>query len=466
MIATRTSRLHSALPWAFALLMGTILCPFPAGAAQQDDSLPTPPGELTLGWAVDAALIHYPAVAVAQQGLEGARAGQGSANAAWWPRLTVGGTISRFQFPMLVRPLHELDANKIRFDNEPIQGSVFMDWLVFDGGERRARIRQAEAATDGADAGLATTRMGVIEATVQAFLQVRTLREIRDAQGAQVEALEAEHTRASLLLDVGRAPRVEVLRAGASAQQAEADLASVSAMLRAAEDHLGRLVNLDGAVIRERPLAPPRSAGADLEAVAVSSEPVPADSLHPVLRESWSRVLQANAIRSEAKATWIPDLGLSAGARQYGATSGDFANEWQIGLALSYPLFTGFRRSSEIEAAGARLGMAREQHRQARLDVAQAMDEADAALLEADARVAALEEAVEQFDEVARIEALALEAGAGVQRDFLDARAALFQSQAALADARNGRLMAWTRRAAAQGVLDRTWIRDNLETQP
>jgi len=435
-------------------------------AAAQDPEGETPsagvPEVLTLGWAVDAALAHYPAVGAARAGVESALAGGRGARSAWWPSLTVGGNYTHFQFPMLVRPLHELDAAQIIFDNDPIQGQVFADWLVFDGGERRARIRRADAAAEGAGAGLAATEMGVIEGTVGTYLQVRTLREILGAQEAQVRALDAERDRAQLLFDAGRAPRVELLRAEAALSQAQAELASIAAMLRASEDQLARLVGMQGTEVSDRDLSEVRPGSSRQTPGAPEA---PADSLHPVLRQSWSRVLEAGAVHSEAKASWFPDLGLSAGARQYGAPGLDFANEWQVGLSLSYPLFTGFRRTHQIEAAEAQLGVAREQHRLRRFEVAQELDEAQAALQEANARVTALEGAVEQFTEVARIEALALEAGAGVQRDFLDAQAALFQNQAGLAQARNARVFALVRQAAALGVLDTSWLLQNLESE-
>ena len=420
------------------------------------------PDVLTLSWAVDAALVHYPAMGAARAGVESALAGGRGARSAWWPSLTVGGNVTHFQFPMLVRPLHELDASQIIFDNDPIQGQVFADWLVFDGGERRARIRRADAAAEGADAGLEATEMSVIEGTVGTYLQVRTLREILGAQEAQVRALDAERERAQLLLQAGRAPRVELLRAEAALSQAQAELASISAMLRASEDQLARLVGIQGGEVSDRELSEVRPGGRP-EASGVPPMP-PTDSLHPVLRQSWSQVLEAGAVHSETKASWFPDLGLSAGARQYGAPGVDFANEWQVGVSLSYPLFTGFRRTNQIEAAEAQLGVARERHRLRQFEVAQELDEASAALQEANARVTALEGAVEQFTEVARIEALALQAGAGVQRDFLDAQAALFQNQAGLAQARNGRVLALVRQAAALGVLDPSWLLQNLES--
>jgi outer membrane protein TolC len=97
------------------------------------------------------------------------------------------------------------------------------------------------------------------------------------------------------------------------------------------------------------------------------------------------------------------------------------------------------------------------------LSVAGALDAANAAVTESAARTHALEASVAQWEEVARIEALSLETGAGVQQDYLRAEAALFQARAGRARARYDEILAWTGRARAQGRLDRAWIDEALE---
>lgn len=441
----------------------SVALPVLAGPAYAQE----PPERLSLLWAVDGALASHPLVGSARAGMDRAQAGQGEARSAWWPSVSVGGTYTRYQLPFLVRPLHSFDVSLIEFDDQPIQGRVFMDWLAFDGGRRRARIRRSDAQSEGATAVLETGRMTVIERTTAAYLDVLTLREVHTAQEAQVRALEAERERVRLLLDAGRAPEVDLLRAEAALSRAQADLASFAARVRAAEDQLARLAGIEGSQVCDRPLdgVGVRGGGAGpSDRIPPEASPAP-DSLHPALRESWSRIVEAQAQQAEAKASWFPELDLSAGAVQYGAPSRDFTNEWQVGVTLSYPLFTGFGRSSRIAAAEAGVGMAREAYRLEELELSQQLDQARAAREEAVARVEALERAVAQFREVARIEALALEAGSGVQQDFLDAEANLFQSQAGLAQARNDRVGALVREAAARGRLDRAWIVENLESQ-
>ena len=69
-----------------------------------------------------------------------------------------------------------------------------------------------------------------------------------------------------------------------------------------------------------------------------------------------------------------------------------------------------------------------------------------------------------QSEEVARFEALSLEAGAGVQTDFLRAQAELFQARASLSQARHGEILALIQLAQVKGALSLEWIQENMET--
>ena len=72
--------------------------------------------------------------------------------------------------------------------------------------------------------------------------------------------------------------------------------------------------------------------------------------------------------------------------------------------------------------------------------------------------------AVTQWEEVARIEALALEAGAGEQRDLLRAEAGVFQARAGYALATEEAIAARLRLARSRGVLVREWINEWTES--
>ena len=102
----------------------------------------------------------------------------------------------------------------------------------------------------------------------------------------------------------------------------------------------------------------------------------------------------------------------------------------------------------------------------ARMDIEEQVETALADVSEARALRVALELAEEQSAEVARIEALALEAGAGVQTDFLQAQAELFQARASLSQARQREILARIELARVSGDLSLEWIQETMEMVP
>jgi outer membrane protein len=137
-----------------------------------------------------------------------------------------------------------------------------------------------------------------------------------------------------------------------------------------------------------------------------------------------------------------------------------------VGVAMSYPVFTGGSRTSAVQRADANARAAAEQVRVVQLDVERGVDQNLAALREAHARVAALESAVAQSQEVERIEKLALDVGTVVQTDYLDAEAKLFSAQAGLIQARHAEIAARVDLARTLGELSRSWLASNVESQP
>jgi outer membrane protein TolC len=96
--------------------------------------------------------------------------------------------------------------------------------------------------------------------------------------------------------------------------------------------------------------------------------------------------------------------------------------------------------------------------------VAEALDRAYSAFDAARARTEALRAAVVQAEEVTRIERLALEAGSGVQSDYITAEAELLRVRAALTDATYAQVLARVELARITGDISSEWIARNLES--
>jgi len=413
---------------------------------------------LTLTDAVDAALASHPSVSAAQSRVSAADGAEGIARGARLPGASVQGTLTRFQEPMIVAPLHGFDLTNVpTFDRTLVQGQLTVGYTLFDGGARSSRIRGADAMADASRYGLSATEMAVIDETATAYVGVLSARAVLEAAQAQVGALTEEADRAQRAFEAGTAAEVEVLRARATLQEARAQLASAEARTDLSVRVLARLMGVDPGTIVSDGLGDV-AAGVD-----APDDPGGGSASSPVVLQADRAVQVAEATLSGERAGRLPTVQAGAGVLDFGTIDGSHTAEWQAGLQVSWSLFSGGSRGASVRRAEAELSAARSDLDAARLQVDQAVDAARTAVVEADARADALELGVEQWEEVARIEALALEAGSGVQADLLRAQAGLFQARAGHAQARYDAVLSRIRLARAQGTLDRDWMDEALE---
>ena len=440
--------------------LAVLLCCIPTAITAQEP----PPDTLLLDGALHRALAQYPSLSAAQAEADGARAAARQLVAERWPQLSTRATLTRFQEPMVVAPFHAFDPTQPpQFDRTLFQGSVDLRYTVFDGGTRGARIAAARADARAAGARTDAARQALVADVVDAYLDVLTASAQLLAQEEGVRALSAERQRVSQLLAQGRAAQVDLLRVDAALAQAEAARAAAENHLTLSRHHLARFVS-DAAPSQPLPLRPVRLL---TTVIPARDEAIgQAESASPVLEQARERLAAGAAAKRAAGAQWFPRIELVGGYLGFGAGSGDFTAEWQGGVRLSYPLFTGGARSGAGAEAAAREAAAAEGLRLATLQLHDQVDRALASIADADATTAALAAAVEHLTEVVRIEQLRLETGAGIQVDYLREEADLRRVRAQLAAAAHGAIAARVELARLTGLLSLDWLHRTVEHTP
>jgi len=420
---------------------------------------------LTLQHVVERALTTHPAVSSARAVVDRSAADLSDARSRRLPGLNFDAAINRFEKPMIVSPLHGLDLrNPPLFDRTPYQAGLSLNWTVFDFGRRSAQIRAQSALREAADDALTSTEQQLTAATVHAYLAVLDARQTLAARDRLVAALQAAGDRTRQLEAQGKAAHVDVLRMNAEVARAQADRITIVSQLDVAEHALAQFADIPFENVHGATLAP--LALADTSAVADAGLVPRALRTSSDLRELEQQSQAARAGVSAARATRLPTVQMQGAYIDRGRWAGNYAAEWQVGLAMSYPVFTGGSRASAVQRASANERLAAERVRAARLDVTQQIDQNLATLREAHARVAALESAVAQSQEVERIEKLALDVGTVVQTDYLDAEAKLYSAQASLIQARHAEIAARVDLAGTLGDLSRDWLARNVESLP
>ena len=433
-----------------SLTLLALLC---AAAPSQDST------RLALETAMRLALEHAPSLEAARQALAGASGAVREARAQWFPQLAADGSVFRHAEPMVVAPIHGLSPGALpQFDNTLIQGGLGLGWTLYDGGIRGGRVTQARALEGAARSQTENVAQSLIAAVVQTYAEVRAANEVVLAEEHRRAALSAEQTRVSRFLQEGRAAPLEQLRVNAAVASAEAARATALARVEVAEAALSRLVGLP--VERTRASALESLRPTLGRTVSRDSLLQRARATSPLLQAAASRAAAAQAAIKAAGAAWYPTLRLDGRLVTYGSAAGDYSTEWQSGVRVAWPIFTGGSRGAGVDRARAAAAEAEAVLRDTELTLSNRIDQTLATVTENGRRVEALEAAVSHLAEAQRVEALALAQGAGTQTDFLRAEADLAGARSSLAQARAAWIAARVELARWTGTLTPAAVAD------
>jgi outer membrane protein len=416
---------------------------------------------LSLTDAVDRALARFPTVEAARARQEEAAEALGEARAGRRPRGRLTGSALQYQEPMVVTPIHGFGPGLFpEFDETIGQATLTVSYTLFDSGADAARIRTADAQTLAAGAALGSSEQVLARRVAAAYLTVLGQRQVLDAHDLRMRALEAELSRVQQRFEVGRAARVEILRAEAALASSEAERVRLSSAMDNAERELARLLDVPVEETRADRLAPVELTDpqAPLREVLVT-EGIAAS---PAVAQARAQAAAAEAQISLARALARPEVRAVGNYNEWTSSQGDFTGEWNAGFQLTVPLFDLGATRSRIARAEAAHRAAQEQVRVAEIQVKEEVDRAAATVAEAEARIASLVRAVERFAEVARVQKLLLDEGAGTQTDYLNSEADLLTARASLAEAKHAAILARVDLARAAGRLTPKWLRENI----
>ena len=418
--------------------------------------------DFTIIDAVKRALEVHPTVRAAGASQQQAAASVGEFTSSRLPSLSLDGALLRYDKPMLALPIHDLDPTAFQFDNTLIQGTVRLGYTLWDGGARGSSIDAARTRESVASSEYQRTQMSITLDVATTYLRVLSAMEMLNAHDEGLTALRAERDRVQRLLAEGAAARIELLRVEAAIANAEAERTAVIIEIENARDALARALDLASVpitsftpVVLKVSLVPPRDT---IAALSMTS--------NPDLDVADRAVDAALSQRKAASAGWYPKFDVIGGLQLFGSGSGSFSTLWQAGLQVSYPLFLGGRRSSTVNAASASVEIAQYQYESTSLQVQEAIDRAVGSVRELRARVDALTISAGHLEEIVRIEQLTLDAGTGVQAEYLRAQANLRETRARLAQVRHTEIAARLELSRLSGDLDVGWLEQSLEMTP
>lgn len=300
-------------------------------------------------------------------------------------------------------------------------------------------VQLAGAAAEAALARYEEAVADVSLSVADAYLAAALAEESAHIVEASVALATAHLAQVRLQLDAGVASELDVLRADVELENLRPQLAQANNARDLAASNLKRLVNLpaDTEVALTTPLS--TDAG-DLPAVGAIALPSLAEAEPQLARRASIRAAQAQIeIRRQqvdiARAAFYPTVNLSGNFGRQAFPSGvfpsggDWRDDWNVGLSLSWPLFQGFRRKAELDAARAQVQQAELESAQLEEGVRLEYDGALRELERAQLQIEAALRTVAQAQRVYELTELRFREGLATQLDVSDARLALQQAR-------------------------------------
>lgn len=314
---------------------------------------------------------------------------------------------------------------------------------LFTGFRRGAQRRSASATSDQRDATLLRQQYATALETKRAFFNALASQELVAVAQVRVQRALRQMQLTSERLRLGATTRSDSLRAQVEYGNAQLSLITAQNDLRNAQATLARTIGVIGVVAPvpdpafEVRLGTLDTATLRREAVAEA----------PTVREAEASVTAARAQVASNRAAYMPTVSAN-GSTSWSRSSGQLfggrplTQQWSLRLQLSYPIFNGFQRETQLTTADANARIAESQLRDARLVLEANLTQAFASLEAASARVDVSRVSVAAAEEDLRLQQERYRLGAATSVDVLTSQVSTDQALVDLVRARYDYLVA------------------------
>ena len=395
---------------------------------------PSVDGTLTLARAIDLALSNNPNTRIAWLEARQAEALAGSERSSLYPEVGLG-----------------VSAQKTRSSDFTLGPSIDVSYLLFDFGGRAADIEQARQTLISAGFNHNQVIQDIVLLTERAYYGVLYSRALLDAQSATLKERRASLDAAEARHRAGVATIADVLEARTAFSQAQLTYETYEGQMRQQEGLLATTIGVPvttkldvGSLPSELPLK-------DVSE-AVDSYITQAMTARPELAASRAIVRRAEARVRSVRSSFLPSVRTTA-STGYSFGGGDSNTPYAIGVALRFPLFTGFRNIFDLRAARLGVDLATEDARNAEQQVALDVWSSYHALSTATQRVRTSRDLLRSAQESLEVAQGRYRGGVGTILELLTAQAALELARAQEVQARADWLISVAQLAHDTGTL-------------
>ncbi len=323
------------------VFLGIVLfCP----QAAQADTL-----QLTLARAIPLALAHNPRLEIARQQCLQSR---GSLTKAWsdyLPQLDVSGGYRRQHIDNL-QPLDEDDVG---------YGTIRLNQLIYDFGKTTGAIDVGRFELEAARANMYQLHQDVVLALKQSFYGVMAKKRLVEVARMAIKIYERHLYRAQKYFQAGVREKIDVTNARLQLSNARLDLVQAESNLKVERKNFENILGLrpnegdyllvsdEGPLEKLADKKPAMSFSLDLLQAAASEH-------RPEMKQVGFLVQSAKAAVGKARGDYFPRIDIGAQYDDFETDLESLPDQWQVGVGLSWQLFSGLRTRGEVARSRAK----------------------------------------------------------------------------------------------------------------
>ena len=398
------------------------------------------PRRITLGEALALAARNQPAMVQARQDVRVAEAQERQAFGAFLPSLSANVSSTRAGSERFNQQTGQIVSTGDPYsENYRFSGNLDL----FTGFKRGAQRRSAQSTTVLREASELRQEYAVALSTKQAFFDALAAQELVEVARTRLRRADEQLKLVSERLRLGATTRSDSLRSRVEYGNAQLQLIQAEADLRTAQGNLGRAIGVQG-MVGPAPDTVLESRLGALDTARLRSEALAAA---PTVREAEASVTAARAQVTVNRAAYFPTLSATGNTSWSRSSTQLFGGnpltrQWSLALQLSFPIFNGFQRETNIVTADANAVAAEARLRDARLLLEANLTQSFAALDAAAARIDVSQVSVAAAEEDLRMQRERYRLGASTIIEVLTSQVSLDEAQVGLVRARYDYLVA------------------------
>ncbi len=383
---------------------------------------------VTLKDCLSEAMAHNPAIEEGQLGVMAGDEEIAGAKGKHLPKISLNADYTHRQDPLPFIPAKSTTI-PAHFSDEFASWQAVLSVPLYQGGRIQNGVRLAKIRQVVKENTLALTRNEIIANTVNTFNKLLQMEKLSQASNASVKALSQQRNNVALLYQLGRLPRIDLLKVEVQLANEKQRLSTIDEGLSASRETLAFLLgrSLNSAQSDLEPEGEPA-----FSHIVCSFDPgwASARKRRPEYRIALKGVEEAKLMARSSLGALLPAVSALGGyLDQTGFEPRHSEENWFGGLNLTIPLFErslyADLRRDRILAKKAEIHLKAVENR-IRLELRNAVD----SVARARERVENSKAAVDQARESFRIEGEKYASGAGTMVDLLLAQAADFTASA------------------------------------